>query len=117
MIQIQDNHLLWCYIELILTLAVIQVNQVKKRRSLRLKGKEETEENVQELQPIYNVRGNELPVSYRFCILCDELNHTYQDCPLERELSFDICLAMSDLNANDLACISAYKGITTRENT
>jgi hypothetical protein len=38
----------------------------------------------------------------------------YQDCPVE-ELNFDICLAMSDLNANDPACVSAYKGITTRE--
>ena len=69
--------------------------------------------SVQELPP---VSGNVLPVvSYRMCILCAELSHMYQDCPVE-ELNFDICLAMSNLNANDVACISAYKEITTKEN-
>jgi hypothetical protein len=76
----------------------------------------EVEEVNRELLPVYNVRGNELPVPYRVCILCGELNHTHQDCPVEKELSFDMCLAMSDLNANDVACISAYKGTTTSEN-
>ena len=53
--------------------------------------------SVQELLP---VSGNEMAVSCRKCILCGELSHVNQDCPME-ELNFDICLAMSDLNAND----------------
>ena len=73
----------------------------------------EAQVSVQELPP---ASGNGLPiVSYRMCILCAELSHMQQDCPME-ELDFDICLAMSGLNAKDAACISAYKGITTREN-
>jgi hypothetical protein len=70
----------------------------------------ERKEDVRELLLIYNVRGNELPVACRACILCGELNHTYQNCPVEQELSFDICLAVSALSANDIDVSPPTKG-------